>query len=328
MRRRLLLSRPSRWSAGGGVVAGRPAPPRPRAARRARRRSRRRPPTKPRQRRRTTTTRPRPPAAAPATRTVRSAAARSSRPTTRGTATCRRCPVHANSANYLAAIPRSAATDPARRLRRRRRVRHPVHHRPGHASRSCRSTSSTTATRATPARTRSRSNAPIEGGERPHVLAVDRDRCKLYELFAASPGAPIAGRRHRARCSTCTSNALRPRGLDVGRRRGPADLRRPRALRRGGERPHRPRPPLHGVAHAARRTCTRPRTGRRRAPTRTCRRWGCGCGSRPSFDVSSYTGQARVILDGAEEVRDDRRRQRQQLVHHRRRRHALERRPT
>ena len=47
----------------------------------------------------------------------------------------------------------------------------------------------------------------------------------------------------------------------------------------------------------------RPRTGtssRRRTPrrirrTRTARRWGCGCGSVPRYDMSQLTGQARVI---------------------------------
>ena len=54
-------------------------------------------------------------------------------------------------------------------------------------------------------------DAPVEGGSDAHVLAVDRDHCKLYELFAASPGT---GRWSAASGAVfdLTSNALRPEG--------------------------------------------------------------------------------------------------------------------
>ena len=60
-------------------------------------------------------------------------------------------------------------------------------------------------------------NAPIEGGSSSdgdrHVIVVDRDRCRLYELFAAEPIAN--GKRWRAGSGavwSLRSNHLRPRG--------------------------------------------------------------------------------------------------------------------
>jgi hypothetical protein len=53
--------------------------------------------------------------------------------------------------------------------------------------------------------------APIEDGSDAHVLAVDRDHCKLYELFAASPGTSRWTADSGA-VFDLTSNALRPEG--------------------------------------------------------------------------------------------------------------------
>ncbi|MFY9488508.1 MAG: hypothetical protein WAP35_07435 [Solirubrobacterales bacterium] len=59
--------------------------------------------------------------------------------------------------------------------------------------------------------------APIEGGRKAdgdrHVIVVDRDRCKLYELYAAYPGK--GGKRWRAGSGAIynlRSNKLRPAG--------------------------------------------------------------------------------------------------------------------
>lgn len=56
-------------------------------------------------------------------------------------------------------------------------------------------------------------DAPIEGGGvgDAHVLAVDRDNCKLYELYAASPGQSGWTAASGA-VFDLTSNALRPEG--------------------------------------------------------------------------------------------------------------------
>jgi hypothetical protein len=54
-------------------------------------------------------------------------------------------------------------------------------------------------------------NAPVEQGSDAHVLVVDTARCKLYELFAAEPGA---GAWHAGAGAVfdLRSNALRPAG--------------------------------------------------------------------------------------------------------------------
>ncbi len=124
-------------------------------------------------------------------------------------------------------------------------------------------------------------DAPVEGGAAAtgdrHVIAVQQGTCELFELFAARPSGAgwiaAAGARFDLR-----SNALQPARLDERRRRRPADPRRPRPLRRGGGGPDPARDPHH--RSAARRpdtSCRRP-TSRRVAPTRTSRRWACGCG--------------------------------------------------
>ena len=86
-------------------------------------------------------------------------------------------------------------------------------------SRRCRSTSSTTATRATPARTRSRSTRRSRVAATATCSPIDRDNCKLYELFNAHAVGQPLGRRATARSSTCA---------------------RTRCARRAGRRPTRP----------------------------------------------------------------------------------------
>ena len=108
--------------------------------------------------------------------------------------------------------------------------------------------------------------APQPGGSGDgHILLVDKDACRLYELFDAS------GQRRRleGRLGRRLEPALQPpapQRLDVGRRRRAADPARPRALRRGRRRRDPPRPALHRRAHRARPTSTR------RATTRAIRR--------------------------------------------------------
>ena len=74
-------------------------------------------------------------------------------------------------------------------------------------------------------------NVPIEGGSDHHALIVDRDSCKLYELYALQK----SGSRWSAGSGaiwSLRSNALRPGDLDLGRRRRPPDPARARALGR------------------------------------------------------------------------------------------------
>ena len=179
-------------------------------------------------------------------------------------------------------------------------------------SRRSRSTSPPTATRATRARTRSRSArrsraAPSDGDR--HVLAVDRDHCKLYELYRAFPQGTTTGTPTPARCSTsartrCARSAGR-RPTPPGCRSSPASSattrwRRARSTTRCASRSRGPR----------RATCSRRRTTRRRAPTPTCPPMGLRLRLKASFDIVALHGRGAGDPRGAEEVRDDRRRQR------------------
>jgi hypothetical protein len=86
--------------------------------------------------------------------------------------------------------------------------------------------------------------APVEGGSDAHVLAVDRDHCKLYELFAASRGT--------SRWSA-DSGGVRPHveraASEGGRRPTPPGCRssRARALRQVASG-HIDHAPLHRLA--------------------------------------------------------------------------------
>jgi hypothetical protein len=143
-------------------------------------------------------------------------------------------------------------------------------------------------------------NVPIEGGRDAggdrHVVVVDRDRCRLYELFAAYP--VDGGRRWRAGSGaiwSLRSNRLRPSGWTSADAAGLPilpGLARHEELRRGG------------IDHALRFTA--PRT--RRAFVYPARHFASGSGERglpamgqrlrlrASFDVSSFPPQARAVL--------------------------------
>ena len=128
------------------------------------------------------------------------------------------------------------------------------------------------------------SGVPIEGapahandGDR-HALIVDRDSCKLYELYAL--------RRQRLRLGGRVRRDLEPAlerpaagDVDVGRRCGAADPPWARALgRRRVDGAHRPCVALHGRSARGRRTSTRRATTQATRPIRRCRRWACACG--------------------------------------------------
>ena len=228
-------------------------------------------------------------------RTVRSGAAACSPPTTRGTATSPTLAVDKNSANYVSAI---GALGGNQKL-------HadfggggaygiPYITVPG--------TQSLTPVTFTDYGDESDPGpypiplaAPSKVAATRHVLAVDRDHCKLYELFDASAGS---GRWSAASGAVfdLTSNALRPEGgrrpMPPGCRSSPGSLATTRW--RPGTSTTRCASPCRARSGP---TSIRRRTGRRRRPIPTSRRWGCGCGSKASFDVSAYTGQSRVVLD-------------------------------
>ena len=142
--------------------------------------------------------------------------------------------------------------------------------------------------------------APIEGGRRSdgdrHVIVVDRDRCRLYELFAAYPVA--GGRRWRAGSGavwSLRSNRLRPRGWTSADAAGLPilpGLARYEEVRRGT------------IDHALRFTA--PRT--RRAYVYPARHFASSSNDpalppmglrvrlRAGFDTAGFPRQARVVL--------------------------------
>jgi hypothetical protein len=143
-------------------------------------------------------------------------------------------------------------------------------------------------------------DAPIEGGRDSggdrHVIVVDRNRCRLYELFAAYPVE--GGRRWRAGSGAIwnlRSNRLRPRGWTSADAAGLPILP---GLARYEE--------LHGggIDHALRFTA--PRT--RRAFVYPARHFASDSGNpnlpamgqrlrlRADFDVSGFPRQARAVL--------------------------------
>jgi hypothetical protein len=138
-------------------------------------------------------------------------------------------------------------------------------------------------------------SAPIEDGSDAHVLAVDRDHCKLYELYAASPGASSWSAASGA-VFDLTSNALRPDGWTSADAAGlpifPGLVRYDEVA--SGH-----------IDHALRFTVSRTQ----RAYLHPATHWassstdpnlppmGLRFRLKASFDVSSYTGEARVVLD-------------------------------
>ena len=81
-------------------------------------------------------------------------------------------------------------------------------------------------------------DAPIEGGPKGdgdrHILVLDRDSWKLWELFNAFPDGKGGWKADSGAIWDSEEEPGSPRPLDVRRRRRPADPAGPRPLRRGG----------------------------------------------------------------------------------------------
>jgi hypothetical protein len=137
--------------------------------------------------------------------------------------------------------------------------------------------------------------APIEGGSDRHVLAVDRDNCRLYEMFAATP----AGDHWQASSGAVfdlRSNQLRPDGWTSADAAGlpifPGLVRYDEVA--SGHIDHAlrftvsqtQRAYLHPATHWASSS-----TDPHRPPM------GLRFRLKASFDLSTYTGEARVVLD-------------------------------
>jgi hypothetical protein len=140
--------------------------------------------------------------------------------------------------------------------------------------------------------------APIEGGSDRHVLAVDRDNCKLYELFAAYPKLDHWDASSGA-VFDLRSNALRPDGWTSADAAGLpvfAGLVRYDEVARGH------------IDHALRFTVSQTQRGYIHPATHFASSstnpdrppMGLQLRLKASFNVSGYTGQARVVLDALE----------------------------
>ena len=137
--------------------------------------------------------------------------------------------------------------------------------------------------------------APVEGGSDRHVLAVDRDHCKLSELFAATAGTD-RWRADSGAVFDLTSNALRP---DTWTSADAAGLPIFPGLVRYDE------VAVGHIDHALRFTVSSTQNAYLHPATHAASSstdpnlppMGLRLRLKASFNVSSYTGQARVVLD-------------------------------
>jgi hypothetical protein len=139
-------------------------------------------------------------------------------------------------------------------------------------------------------------DAPIEDGDDRHVIVLDRDKCRLYELYDARP---IDGGGRWAAGSGATwnlrSNRLRPRGWTSADAAGLpilAGLIRYDEVKRG-----RIDHALRVTAYDIRSTFVYPaRHSDGDTDSRSAPPMGTRFRLRPSFDTSRFPRQARIIL--------------------------------
>jgi hypothetical protein len=137
--------------------------------------------------------------------------------------------------------------------------------------------------------------APIEGGSDRHVIAVDRDHCVLYEMYNATPSANQWSASNGA-VFDLESNALRPDGWTSADAAGLpifAGLARYDEVAAGE------------ITHALRMTVSRTQQGYIDPATHSASSsmnpdrppMGLRLRLAASYDISGFTGQARVILE-------------------------------
>ena len=164
----------------------------------------------------------------------------------------------------------------------------------------------------------------IEGGSDRHILMVDKDACRLYELFAAQQvgGAWTAG---SGATWDLRSNALRPETWTSADAAGLPIL--PGLVRYDEVA-------AGAIAHALRFTTNQTRTSyiypaRHQAgesASTSLPPMGLRVRLKAGYDTSRPVAAGARHRRGAQALRDDPRRQRLALVHHRRERPALRRR--
>jgi hypothetical protein len=144
------------------------------------------------------------------------------------------------------------------------------------------------------------SDAPIEGGAGAtgdrHVIVLDRDNLKLYEMFAAYPQSDGSWQAGSGAVFDLTSNALRPAGWTSADAAGlpifPGLVRYDEAVTKSS------------IAHALRFTCANTRRGyvspaRHFASTITDPSFppmGMRVRLRADFDLSAFAPEVQVIL--------------------------------
>src|SRR6266576_3643393 len=139
--------------------------------------------------------------------------------------------------------------------------------------------------------------APIEGGSSAsgdrHVLVVDVDNWRLYELFDAHPVSGVRhGRRVRARFSISPQTRC---GRTAGRRPTPLGCRSSRAwcATMKSRRDESPTPCASPVPSRAARTFLPLATWRAPGPIRSFRRWGCACASNRAWMCQDFPPTCR-----------------------------------
>jgi hypothetical protein len=138
--------------------------------------------------------------------------------------------------------------------------------------------------------------APIEGdgGGDAHVLAVDRDHCRLYELYTANAGASRWSAASGA-VFDLTSNALRPEGWTSADAAGlpifPGLVRYDEVA--SGHIDHA----LRFTVSKSQRAYLHPATHWASSSTNAnLMPMGLRLRLKANFDVSSYSGESRVVL--------------------------------
>ena len=141
-------------------------------------------------------------------------------------------------------------------------------------------------------------NVKIEGGRQSdgdrHALILDRDNCRLYELFALYP----EGNGWRAGSGAIwnlRTNRLRPAGWTSADAAGLPILPASPVLTRLRADGSTTRCASRSAGHGA-RTSTPPATTRAAQPTRTCP-MGLRLRLKASFRTAGYPRQARIVLE-------------------------------
>lgn len=138
------------------------------------------------------------------------------------------------------------------------------------------------------------SNAPIEAGSDAHVLVLQSGTCMLYEMYHASPGPYGSWYAGSGAKWNLNSNTLRPEGWTSADAAGLPILP---GLARYDE------VASGAVNHALRFTVWRTQHGYIHPATHVAGNtasappMGLRLRLKASYDISGYTGQARVILD-------------------------------